>query len=185
MNSKNRQNEVNVDDSWSIFLDRDGVINTRKIGGYIQSIDEFEFTPGALKSIIELGKIFKYIFIVTNQQGIGKGLFSVEQLAEVHEHMTKTINKAGGRITKIYFCPNLASDNSRNRKPNTGMGIQAKLDFPEVDFHKSIMIGDSPSDMQFGERLGMKCIGIGKRVQKEDGIWKYFETLADVDISKF
>ena len=150
--------EVNQD--WTLFLDRDGVINVRKMGGYIETIEEFEFLPGVLEAISEFSKIFKHIFIVTNQQGIGKGIMDELDLGMVHEYMLHGIQKAGGRIDKVYFCPGLAKDKPFCRKPQIGMAILAKSDFPDVDFTKSLMIGDSLSDIQFAHHAGMQAIYI-------------------------
>jgi HAD superfamily hydrolase (TIGR01662 family) len=83
--------------------------------------------------------------------------------------MLRDIENAGGRIDKIYVCTALAESHSLDRKPETGMALQAKRDFPEVDFHKSVMVGDSLSDMQFGYRCGMRCVYLtnGKDVPVE------------------
>jgi len=167
-----------IDKSWTLFLDRDGVINKRKVGGYIQTVDEFEFLPGAKEAISEFSKIFGRIIIVTNQQGIGKGLFHENDLQQIHTYMVEQIRQSSGRIDAIHYCPELAVDDPKCRKPNTGMAIEAKKQFPEIDFAKSIMIGDSPSDMEFGKRIGMKCVGVGDRVTNCDvqvgslGLWK-------------
>ena len=66
----------NIDASWTLFLDRDGVINHRKMGGYIETIEEFQFLPNVKEAIAGLSQHFQHIFVVTNQQGIGKGWFS-------------------------------------------------------------------------------------------------------------
>ena len=71
--------------------------------------------------------------------------------------MIDEIKIAGGKIDAVYFCPDL-EDESPNRKPNTGMGLQAVQDFPEIDLTKSIIIGNTLSDMQFGRNLGVKTI---------------------------
>ena len=157
-------NTVVVNKSWTLFLDRDGVINKRKIDGYIQSVDEFVFLPGVLETIKQLGKWFGKIIMVTNQQGIGKGLFSEKDLERIHRHMLDEMNKHGGRVDAIYYSPHLATDHSIYRKPEIGMGLQAKAEFPEIDFAKSIIIGDMESDMEFGKRLGMICIGVGNEI---------------------
>jgi len=147
--------ELKIDGTWSLFLDRDGVINRKLENDYVKSWEEFEFIPGALKSIASFSKIFGRIIVVTNQQGIGKGLYTHEELELVHAKMIHEIELTGGRIDKVYYSPNLNSENSILRKPNIGMGLKAKEDFPEIDFKKSIIIGDSVSDMQFGKNLGM------------------------------
>jgi D-glycero-D-manno-heptose 1,7-bisphosphate phosphatase len=149
MNVKNR----------SLFLDRDGVINIHKEGGYILHPDEFVFCEGVPEAMAIMARYFRYIFIVTNQRGIGKGLMTVEDLKEIHKKMESGINKAGGRIDGIYFCPD-TDEGSPNRKPNPGMGFQAKRDYPGVDFSTSVMVGNTPGDMRFGKGLGMHNVFI-------------------------
>ncbi len=141
------------DTTWTLFLDRDGVINERIPNDYVKSVKEFSFFAGVPLALEKIEPIFGHIFIVTNQQGIAKGLMTTEDLAKVHRHMKKTIENLGGRIDKIYYCPEKSP--SPCRKPNTGMAEQAKRDFPTVDFSRSIMVGDSASDIEFGNRLGM------------------------------
>lgn len=141
-----------------LFLDRDGVLNKHLPGDYVRYWGMWEWLPGVLPKTAELAKRFARIFIVSNQQGIGKGLFSEHDLQDTHAHMLQDIEKAGGRIDHIYVCTALSETNDPNRKPATGMALQAKKDFPEVDFNESIMVGDSISDMQFGYRCGMRCV---------------------------
>jgi histidinol-phosphate phosphatase family protein len=149
-----------IDNSWTLFLDRDGVINKRPPGDYIKTWEEFEFLPGVLESIKILTEKFGRIIIVTNQQGIGKELMTHEDLQNIHRQMQTAISKNGGRIDAIYYCPDLATDEDSCRKPAGFMAIQAKKDFPEIDFTKSIMAGDTPSDMAFGRNAGMKTVFI-------------------------
>ena len=144
----------------ALFLDRDGVINRQIVGGYIRNLSQLELLPGAIDAIVRLGKAFRYVFVVTNQQGIGKGVVSAADVKEIHSYIIEEVQKAGGYITKIYCCPSLESVNDPNRKPGIGMGLQAKHDFPDIDFSHSLMIGDSMSDMLFAEKLGMKSIFI-------------------------
>jgi D-glycero-D-manno-heptose 1,7-bisphosphate phosphatase len=154
----NLQQLPTVDASWTLFLDRDGVINERIDNDYVRNWDDFSFFPRTPQAIASLSEIFGKVIVVTNQQGIGKGLMTEKELNEVHRLLRKTIDLMDGRIDKIYHCPDLAASNSPNRKPNTGMGLQAKQDFPMIDFKKSIMVGDSASDIEFGKRLGMTTI---------------------------
>ena len=153
-----------VDSSWSVFLDRDGVINKLLPGDYVKSMDEFEFIEGSKEAVTQLSKNFKHVFVVTNQQGIGKGIMTHSQINDVHDYMLTEIEKAGGSITEIYYCPDVESENPPCRKPNTGMALQAKKDFPDVDFSKSVMIGDSETDMEFGKSLGMKTLFISSEI---------------------
>lgn len=146
----------------ALFLDRDGVINVRKVGAYVCQPDEFVLIDGVLEALETFSRHFSRIFVVTNQQGIGKGLMSQDDLASVHQKFLTAVKHSGGRIDKIYFCPELESSHSFNRKPNIGMAIQARKDFPEINLHRSIMIGDTLSDMRFGKRAGMETILVGE-----------------------
>ncbi len=143
--------------SWTLFLDRDGVINEEIVGTYVTTWEEFKFCEGALDALALLNSIFGHIVIVTNQRGVGKGIMALDTLREISGKMTDAIHIGGGRIDKIYSCT-AVSDNDHNRKPNTGMAQQAKEDFPEIDFKKSVMVGNSITDMEFGKRLGMYSV---------------------------
>lgn len=143
---------------WTLFLDRDGVINKRIVGDYIKSIDEFEFLPGVPEAISIFNNVFSHIILVTNQQGIAKGIMSEEDLDNVHNHLHEELVKFGGKIDKIYFCPELAETMSKMRKPEIGMALQAQKDFPAIDLNRCIMIGDTKSDMDFARNAGMKAI---------------------------
>ena len=149
-----------IDGTWTLFLDRDGVINRRIPGAYVADVQEFEFLEAVREAMSYFSEFFGKIIVVTNQQGIGKGLMTEAQLSGVHAHMQAQIKQSGGRIDAIYYCPFLAKDNPECRKPNTGMAVQAQADFPEIDFEKSIMVGDSVTDMEFGLKLGMKTVFI-------------------------
>ncbi len=146
-----------IDNSWTLFLDRDGVINHEKHKDYIHTWDEFVFYPGVEDAMAVFARTFKHIIIVTNQRGVGKGVTKLEDLEAIHRNMKAAIQKAGGRVDGIYFCPDL-DDTSPNRKPNPGMGLQATRDFPGIDLSKALMVGNTLSDMQFGRNMGIKTI---------------------------
>jgi len=146
-----------IDNSWTLFLDRDGVINHEKYHDYIHRWDEFVFYDGVKDAVKIFAEKFKYIIIVTNQKGVGKGVTKLEDLYTIHQNMQAEIEVAGGRIDKIYFCTEL-DENHPNRKPNAGMGLQALKEIPGIDINKAIMVGNTISDMQFGRNLGIKTI---------------------------
>jgi D-glycero-D-manno-heptose 1,7-bisphosphate phosphatase len=148
---------THIDDRWSLLLDRDGVINVEKNNDYILHWNEFQFYSYSLKALALLATIFPRICIVTNQKGVGKGLMTTEALATIHTNMITAIQQAGGRIDKIYYCSDL-EDTSPNRKPQPGMAFQAKADFPAIDFSKTIMVGNRPSDMRFGRNAGVHTV---------------------------
>lgn len=153
--ARNELGKIRINNTWTLFLDRDGVINKRIVGDYVKRVEEFHFMPGALKAIVQFSKMFQRIVVVTNQQGIGKGFMTERNLLEVHRYMQSDVEKHGGKIDAVYFAPQLSSENSEMRKPKIGMALQAKSDFPEIDFSKSVMIGDSDSDIAFGQKAGM------------------------------
>lgn len=172
---------INPDKNWTLFLDRDGVLNRRLEGDYVKRPEDFEWLDGVLESLAFLKNIFGTIVVVTNQQGIGKGLMTEPELEQIHRKMLGDVERAGGRIDRIYHCPDLENSGSFNRKPMIGMGLKARRDFPAIQFRQSIMVGDTISDMRFGKRLKMKTIFISDDSQKARQYPKYidfrFETL--------
>lgn len=150
-----------IDKDWTLFLDRDGVINVRIIDGYVTKTDEFEFMPHVIDAFKIFKDKFRRIIIVTNQQGVGKGIMTIEDVEVVHKFMVQEIENHGGRVDHVYFCPQLKSVPDNYRKPSPKMAYCAKCDFPEIDLSKSIMIGDMNSDVEFGINSGMKTIFVG------------------------
>ena len=167
----------------TLFLDRDGVINRKIDNGYVTNIEEFEFLPNVFEALAILSQKFQYIFIVTNQQGIGKGIFNMNDVTEIHDYMLDKIEQQGGRIDKIYVAPHLESENHIHRKPQPGMAWQAQRDFPDVDFKRSIMVGDSLSDMQFGKNAGMTTVFLThNKMDNQTVIGHIFKDLYDFSI---
>lgn len=145
--------------SWCLFVDRDGVINTRIMGGYVRTWDQFHFEPGALDALRVFARWAPRIVIVTNQQGIGKGLMSETDLRAVHRRMLEEVLAAGGRIDDIRFCPHLDADGCSCRKPAPGMAVDYLEDNPDVDGSLSVMVGDTASDVEMGRRLARHAGG--------------------------
>ncbi len=145
------------DKDWTLFLDRDGVLNKEIVGSYVTSVDELEICEGASRALGVLSEIFGTVIVVTNQRGVGRGLMTTETLREIHRTMKCELAMEGGRIDRIYSAT-AVSDNDHNRKPNSGMALQAREDFPNINFHKSVIVGNSLSDMEFGKRLAMHTV---------------------------
>lgn len=160
----------------TLFLDRDGVINVKLDGRYVRNFEEFEFMPGAELAIANLSKIFKRILIITNQQGIGKGIMSIKDLNTLHQDMLKQLKITGGNIKNIYYCPHLVDDNCICRKPKPGMIQQAIIDFPNLENENSYLIGDSDSDIVSGNEMGLITI----KVDNEYTLAKWSEELLSV-----
>ena len=141
---------------WTLFLDRDGVINKKLPNDYVKNTSELVLCEGVIAAIVRLKAHFGRVLVVTNQQGIGKGLMTIADLQIVHQHINKAVAAYGkGGIDGFYFCPHLANERCNCRKPAIGMAQQAKKDFPSINFNRSVMIGDSESDMLFAEKTNM------------------------------
>lgn len=142
----------------ALFLDRDGVLNVLRHNDYVKNADELELLPGVSEAIAILKRHFDILIVVTNQQGIGKGLMTEADLANIHTKLQQAVD---GAIGHIYHCPELESAHSFNRKPNIGMALQAKHDYPEIRLKDCVMVGDSRSDMLFGRRARMTTVLVG------------------------
>ncbi len=150
-----------VDERWTLFLDRDGTINTRLVNDYVKDYSEFTFINGVLDAMPLLTTYFGKTIIVTNQQGVGKELMTVEDLQSVHDQMLVELHEVGAQIDEIYSCTELALQWDNCRKPNLNMALQAVAQFPMINLRKSVMIGDMPSDIQFGINGNMRTVFIG------------------------
>ena len=150
-----------INNTWTLFLDRDGVINKQIIGGYVSTPEECEFLPGVLDSLVFFSSIFKRIIVITNQQGVGIGIMTEADLTIVHNHMIEVINKVGSNLDAIYYCTDRAETLDNCRKPSPFMAQKAIFDFPDIDLAKSIMVGDSLCDIEFGNNTGMKTLFTG------------------------
>lgn len=153
---------------WTLFLDRDGVLNELLPGNYVKHVGEWKWREGVLDSLTVLRKQFNYIFIITNQQGIGKGIMSALDLAIVHAGMNHDLKRVGVELNGVYYAPYLVKENHPWRKPGTGMLEGACKDHPEVDPTKSIFVGDSASDLKAGKAFGAKTVGISPYLSKFD-----------------
>ncbi|MDQ6813366.1 MAG: HAD-IIIA family hydrolase [Bacteroidota bacterium] len=146
-----------IDKSWTLFLDRDVVINHEKDEDYVLHWSQFRFYDGVTNALKILSDLFGTIVMVTNQRGVGKRLMTADDLANIHSNMLVEITERSGRVDKIYYCDSMDND-CYDRKPNPGMAYQAQKDFPNIAFSKSIMVGNKLSDMTFGKNAGMYTI---------------------------
>lgn len=142
-----------IDRTWTLFIDRDGVINHEKLDDYIHTWDEFRFYDAVLDAMRIFKAVFNRVIVITNQRGVGKGITKLDDLHTIHYNMEQAIEQAGGHLDAVYYCTELNNDNPY-RKPNPGMGLDAVKQFPEIDLRKTIMVGNTISDMEFGRNLG-------------------------------
>ena len=143
----------------ALLLDRDGVINVLRPGDYVKTWEEFVFCTGALEALRLLNPLFRRIVLVSNQRGVGRGRMSEADLEAIHARMMTCIQEAGGRIDRIYVCT-ATDDADPRRKPNTGMLDEVLADFPDIDLHRSLLAGDSLSDLEFARRAGIPAARI-------------------------
>ncbi|MFL5772217.1 MAG: HAD-IIIA family hydrolase [Flavisolibacter sp.] len=143
-----------IDKSWTLFLDRDGVINDERLGEYVLHWNQFIFSKGVLEVFKKLSSVFHRVIIISNQRGVGKGLMTEEALQSIHLEMQREVEIVHGKIDRIYYCT-IKDDKNFFRKPNPGMAFQAIREFPDIDLSRSIMVGNKPSDMRFGRSAGM------------------------------
>jgi D-glycero-D-manno-heptose 1,7-bisphosphate phosphatase len=144
-----------------VFLDRDGVINRRPLGKpYVTAPEELELLPRVPEAIRLLNEAGCRAIVVTNQRGISLGLYDEQDLDSIHRRMREELARGRAQVDAVYHCPHDA-DSCACRKPGIGMFLQAQRDFPELEFHRSIVIGDSASDLQAAVRLGCRKVLIG------------------------
>jgi histidinol-phosphate phosphatase family protein len=136
-----------------VFLDRDGVINYNP-PSYVKSWEEFLFLPRVLEALELLAQTPWPIVIVTNQSVVGRGIIVRKTLDLIHERMIEEIVRAGGRIDGIFVCPHPPEAGCFCRKPEPGLLLNAAADL-KIDLSKSILIGDSESDMIAARKIGV------------------------------
>lgn len=144
--------------SGAIFLDRDGVINAcPKRSRYLTRWSQFRFLPGALQAIRTLTLRGETIFIISNQAGVGRGLFSRRNLREITRRMLQVIRETGGSVQGVYYCTHRPEAGCRCRKPGIGLLEKAARRF-QVDLKRSTVVGDHEKDIRMGRLAGCKTI---------------------------
>lgn len=130
----------------AVFIDRDGtLIEEVNFLSRVEDLRLFEFSASAVRSLKEAGYL---VIVVTNQSGIGRGIYTESAMHEIHKEIQ---NRLGGAIDAFYFCPHLPLDGCECRKPNLGMLESACVDF-QVDMENSWMVGDKKIDVETGQK---------------------------------
>jgi len=135
-----------------VILDRDGVINEDS-DAYIKSVSEWLPIPGSLESIARLNYHGYRVLVASNQSGLARGVFSIDDLNAIHAKMHRDLARLGGQIEAIFFCPHSPEDACRCRKPQPGLFEQIAQRF-RIDFRGTPIIGDSIRDIQVARSLG-------------------------------
>jgi len=152
-----------------VGLDRDGVIN-RDLGTYCYRIKDFEPITGSIEAITKLRKLGHKVVIITNQGGIEKGLFSQDDVDNLHKHMFELLGEAGCQsIDGLYYSASSRKDDPF-AKPNTGMFKRCEREVPHVKFSQGYYVGDKISDLKVAMKVGAKPIlvrtGYGKETEE-------------------
>ena len=155
-----------------VILDRDGVINFDS-AQFIKSPAEWKPIPGSLEAIAQLNQSGYKVVVATNQSGVGRGLFDMDTLNQIHEKMHKTLYTLGGRIDGIFYCPHAADSDCDCRKPKSGM-FKRISEVLNIDLNGVPAIGDSLRDLQAGAALGCLPIlvhtGKGEKTKAEGNL---------------
>ncbi|MFH1837597.1 MAG: HAD family hydrolase, partial [Candidatus Omnitrophota bacterium] len=145
-----------------IFIDRDGVINKDPGGwteyGYVTVPEDFYMVKGSVEAIKMFTDAGYKVIIISNQQGVGKGYFSEEDLKKVTRKMERVVEEGKGKITRVYYCTHTDEEDCDCRKPREGMFLKAKEELNIESFEGKFYIGDTERDIQAGRRVGLKTI---------------------------
>ena len=146
-------------DQKALFLDRDGVVNIDY--GYVYKKENFEFIDGIFNLVRQANNNNFIVFIITNQSGIARGYYSIDEFNTLTSWMMEQFDKQNAAIKKVYFCPYHPTEgkgmflkDDSSRKPNPGMILQACSEY-DLDLAGSILVGDKMSDIEAGERAGV------------------------------
>lgn len=139
-----------------IFLDRDGTINVDK--GYVHRPQDWEWLPKAPEALTMLQDAGYLLAIVTNQSGIGHGLYTEEAMHQLHDYMMSELKKKGITLATIEYCIHRRDGTCECRKPGTKMATQVEAKVGSIQYADSWTIGDKIADMQFGKNIGTKTI---------------------------
>lgn len=152
--------------SKAVFLDRDGVIIEE--AGYGYKIKDLKLIKNAIDGL-QLLKDYK-LFIITNQSGIGKGIYKIKDFINYNNYLLKKLKKQNISIEKTYYCPHKPEDNCSCRKPKVKLLREAEKEY-NLDLKKSFVIGDKKTDVELGKNAGCKAMlvltGYGASSQKE------------------
>jgi D-glycero-D-manno-heptose 1,7-bisphosphate phosphatase len=143
----------------AILLDRDGVINEKVVGGYVTSWSQFRFVRGIIDFLARMSASGIPLIVVSNQACIGKGLLTRRELGRITRRFVARLKDEGACISAVYYCPHIPEARCRCRKPQPGMLEDAARDFG-LDLRSSILIGDSPSDIQAAEAAGCDALAL-------------------------
>jgi D-glycero-D-manno-heptose 1,7-bisphosphate phosphatase len=140
----------------TVFIDRDGVINENR-ADHVKSWSEFSFLPGAVGAIVRLTRAGVRVFVVTNQAIVNRGMVSPAQIDEVNQAMVREIDRHGGHVEAVAYCPHRPDERCLCRKPEPGLLLSLAHRFG-LDLRRSTIVGDALTDLQAGRAVGSQTI---------------------------
>lgn len=164
----------------AVFLDRDGVINevlTKRVK-FVNKPKDLYFLPGVPEAIKKLNAYFDFVFVVTNQGGVGLGYMKESELKKIHLHMIEELKKQGAQVDEAVYCPHKPKAGCACRKPNSKL-IEDLATKYEVDLSKSFMVGDTDTDIMAGKKAGTKTVYLGERDPLADAVCKDLSEAAE------
>jgi histidinol-phosphate phosphatase family protein len=160
-----------------LLLDRDGTIIVDH--GYVGSVDRVELIGGAAEAIALFNAAEVPVAVVTNQSGVARGLYGVEDVTNVHKHIATRLADHGARIDAFFFCPyhpdGVVSEFARtsdDRKPGPGMARAARAAL-NLDLSASWVVGDRPEDVGLAQAIGARAIYLAPEGCDMPGVWRY------------
>ncbi|MBE6523505.1 MAG: HAD-IIIA family hydrolase [Thermoplasmata archaeon] len=151
----------------AVFIDRDDTV--AKDVPYCHDPDLFNLYEGVPEAIRRLNEAGFKVIMITNQSGIGRGYFTLDELNAVNSKMCREIEAKGGHLDDIFYCPHTPEDHCSCRKPEIGMGVQAVMKHG-INPHRSFMVGDHDKDIEFGKRLGCRSIKVSPEFTFVDAV---------------
>ncbi|ARK20681.1 HAD family hydrolase [Sporosarcina sp. P26b] len=156
----------------AVFLDRDGVINevlTSRVK-FVNEPNQLYFLPGVPEAIKRLNEVFDYIFVVTNQGGVGLGYMKESKLQAIHTHMQSELAKEDAHIQEVAYCPHKPKSGCDCRKPNSKLIVDLAEKY-QVDLSSSYMVGDTDTDIMAGKHAGTKTVFLGTADPLADAVF--------------
>ena len=164
--------DLNIDKNWTLFLDRDGVIN-QDSDAFIKSPAEWIPIPGSMEAIARLNQAGYRVVVASNQSGIAREFFDMSILNAIHQKMHNLAQQVGASIDAIFFCPHAAADSCDCRKPKPGMFTEISQRY-KISLKGVPVVGDSLRDLQAGYVSGcvpyLVLTGKGEKTQSTGGL---------------
>jgi D-sedoheptulose 7-phosphate isomerase/D-glycero-D-manno-heptose 1,7-bisphosphate phosphatase len=160
-----------------VLLDRDGTIIVDH--GYVGSVDRVDFIDGAAEAIASFNEAGLPVAVVSNQAGVARGYYGIEDVEAVHEHIAKRLGEAGAWVDLFLYCPyhpdgvvSAFTRTSEDRKPRPGMAVAAATALG-LDLAASWVVGDRPADVGLAEAVGARAVYLGHDPRPAPGVWPF------------